>query len=265
MLQKFPLDPKIKSHLFIAIGLAFWVFSFLFFTEPLDVNELSSSEKLIYLPLYGILAALCYLAMLPVQQFIFIKNNQKWQIRSEFIFFLLFIAFTFIIMRLFYSYIIVYNQPNPYSISYYFTAIFFPAMLVIFPIVAVARYAFGKYVNRRIEASKIHIKGEGNYEGLRLFPSDLILLEASDNYVEIHYQDHGNLKKQLIRTRLSKLEKKFPELIRTHRSFLINSDHFQSYKMEKNKMGLILSHTLFVPVSKTRAFEVKKALSFATN
>ena len=70
--KKYPFDPSIKHHLIIALGLAIWIFMFLYFTEPLDVSEFQKSEKLIYLPLYGLLGAFCYLVFLPIQNYIYI-------------------------------------------------------------------------------------------------------------------------------------------------------------------------------------------------
>jgi len=262
--MKSPFDPSVKHHLLISLGLALWIFLFLFFTEPLDVNEFSNTEKLIYLPLYGLLGALCYLWMLPLQTFLYRKSNQLWTLKNEILFFVSFITVTFFVMRTFYLYVIVYGQPNPYTLSYYLSSIFLPAALVIFPIVFIGRFAFGKYKEKQLEEKKIELKGDGNYEGIRLLFSDLIMLEASDNYVEVHYQNSGNYKKQLIRNRLSQLEKEHQDLIRTHRSFLINTEHFSSYKNENSKMGLILSHNVFAPVSKTYTTAVKTALNFAT-
>ncbi len=263
--MKFPFDPSIKHHLLIALGLAAWIFVFLYFTEPLDVNEFGSTEKLVYLPLYGLLGALCYLCMLPLQYCLHKKHKRQWFLRNEVLFFSIFILFAFLVMRGFYLYVIVYGQPNPYPLDYYLISIFLPAILVIFPIVFIGRFAFGKFKEKQLEDQKIEIQGDGNYEGLRLLFSDLIMLEASDNYVEIHYQNNGTYTKQLVRNRLSQLEETHKSLLRTHRSFLVNPEHFISYKMEKSKLGLLLSHNIFAPVSKTYTTTVKTALNFTTD
>jgi hypothetical protein len=68
--KKHPFDPSVKHHLISALGLAIWIFVFLYFTEPLDISEFSSSEKLIYLPLYGVISAFCYFVFLPIQNYI---------------------------------------------------------------------------------------------------------------------------------------------------------------------------------------------------
>ncbi len=261
----YPFDGALRSHLLIALGLAIWVFVFLYFTEPLDVDEFGATEKLIYLPGYGLLGATCYLLSLPFQKFLFTRNKQQWFWREEILFLLFFLVCSFLVVRGFYLYVVMIDIPNPYTLGYYFRAIFFPAVLTILPIVIIGRWAFGKYKNKKLEDQKIVIQGTGNYESLRLHFNDLIAIQSSDNYIEISFLDGNQLKKQLIRNTLSTIETEFPELFRTHRSFLINPYHFQRWKIENGKQGVLLSHGLFVPVSKTYQTEAKAQFHFATN
>lgn len=262
--MKYPFDPSIKNHLWLSLGLSLWVFAFLYFTEPLDVKELGVQEQLTYLPLYGVASALAYIAMLTVQKWLFKKSDNLWTLKNELIFFFIFISSALILSRSVYLYIVVLGEPNPYDLSYFIKAIFVPAAITIFPIVALGRWALGKYKNKQLEKQKIEIQGEGNYESLRLLLEDLICVQSSDNYVEISFLDNGNLKKQLIRTKLSTIENSHQELLRTHRSFIINPDHFQAYKTVEGKQGLQLSNNIFTPISKTYTTAVKTALNFAT-
>ena len=70
---KYPFDPSIKHHIIIGFGLSVWIFLFLYFTEPLDVNELDAIQKLIYLPIYGLICGACYSVFIPFQVFLFKK------------------------------------------------------------------------------------------------------------------------------------------------------------------------------------------------
>ena len=116
-----------------------------------------------------------------------------------------------------------------------------------------------------MEEQKIEIQGEGNYESLRLQLNELISIQSSDNYVEVFYLNGPNLKKTLIRNKLSVIDESFPELLRTHRSFIINPFHFQSWKTEKGKHFLSLTYDIEVPISKTYLELVKEALNFTTD
>lgn len=248
----------------VGLALALWIFVFLYFTEPLDVNEFSNNEKLMYLPVYGLIGALCYIIMLPLQSYLYTRSEKQWTIKHEVLFNLAFIIFSFILARSYYIYVIVYGESNPYTLWYYTTSIFIPAIMTILPIVLLGRWALGKYKNKRLEDAKIEIQGEGNYESLRLLFNDLICVQSSDNYVEVSFLDNTTLKKQLIRNKLSVIETSFPELIRTHRSFLMNPYHFQSWKTENSKLGIVVSQDIFIPISKTYATAVKATINSTT-
>jgi hypothetical protein len=84
---------------------------------------------------------------------------------------------------------------------------------------------------------------------------DLLYLEAADNYVLIHYLDGDKQLKYMIRTTLKRIEQEFPSknLVRCHRSFMINIDHVRTIRKEKE--GLIINFespvNITVPISKT--------------
>jgi len=73
----YPFDPKLKHHIIIALALALWIFVFLFATEPLDINELNTSEKLMFLPVYGLVGAIAYLLQMPFQRWLY-NRNKHW-------------------------------------------------------------------------------------------------------------------------------------------------------------------------------------------
>lgn len=262
--RSYPFDPSLKHHAIIGLVLAIWVFVFLYFTEPLDVNEFSDEEKLIYLPAYGLLGTILYFINLPLQNWLYRKRNKKWLLTSEIAFTLSFIIIRVIVLRLFYLHIIIDWNPNAYTLWYHIRAIILPAMLTILPIVLIGRFAFGKYHEKQLEDQKIEISGEGNYEGLRLQLNDVICIQSSDNYIEVFYISGDSLKKTLIRNKLSVIDNEFSELLRAHRSFLINPYHFQQWKTDNGKLNVILSHDIIVPISKTYQAAIKASINSTT-
>jgi len=263
--KQYPFDPLIKHHLLIGLLLAIWIFVFLYFTEPLDVSEFNNSEKLIFLPGYAILGGLCYLLFLPFQYYLYGRTKKNWLIWCEVLFLICFSLMVILVARMYYLYVIMVGEQNPYTLDYMLKAIFLPAVATILPIIIIARFAFGKYHEKRLEDQKIEIKGEGNYEGLRLQLNELITIQSSDNYIEVLYLSAGHLKKTLIRNKLSVIDEEFLELHRTHRSFLINPFHFQQWKTENGKHFMILNHDVEVPISKTYLKAIKAIINFATN
>lgn len=261
----YPFDPLIKHHIIIGFLLSVWVFVFLFFTEPLDVSVFNTTEKLLYLPGYGLVVGFCYLFFLPFQNFLYKSKNNNWYLSSEILFILIFTIVSISIARGYYLFIVVAGEPNPYGLIYMLKAIFLPAIATILPIILIARFAFGKYYEKRLEDQKIEIKGEGNYEGLRLQLQDVICIQSSDNYIEVLYLSGTILKKTLIRNKLSVIDNEFPELLRTHRSYLVNPFHFQQWKTENSKLFMVLNHEVIIPISKTYQSEIKSAINSTTN
>jgi DNA-binding LytR/AlgR family response regulator len=140
-----------------------------------------------------------------------------------------------------------------------------PAIATILPILIIGRFGFGKYYEKQIDDQKIEIKGEGNYEGLRLQLNEVICIQSSDNYIEVFYLSGNNLKKTLIRNKLSVIADEFPELLRAHRSYLINPFHFQRWKTDNGKLLVILNHQVEVPISKTYKNDIKAMINSTTN
>jgi len=262
--MKYPFDPKLKHHVIIGLLLAIWIFVFLYFTEPLDVDEFGDTEKLIYLPGYGIIGGISYLLFLPLQYKLLAYKIKKWTIAKEIVFLLTYTIITLTFVRLYYLYVIMVGIPNPYTLGYMLKAILLPAVGTIIPIILIARFAFGKYFEKQVEDQKIEIKGEGNFEGIRLHLNDLISIQSSDNYIEVLYLSGNELKKTLIRNKLSVIDETFDELIRTHRSYLVNPYHFQQWKTEKGKHFLILNHAIQIPISKTYLSSIKQRFNSAT-
>ncbi|MEM6514657.1 MAG: LytTR family DNA-binding domain-containing protein [Bacteroidota bacterium] len=249
--MKYPFDPSAKHHFILSVALALWIFIFLYFTEPLDTNEFGDSEKLIFLPLYALLGAFLYLLLLPIQGWLYNRNHKTWQLKQEIILSLVFIIISVTVLRFFYLHVVMDWHPNAYGFWYHLKAILLPAIATVLPIVLIGRYGLGKYKEKRLEQQKIEINGEGNYEGLRLLEDDLIAIKSADNYIEVFHINGNTLKTTLIRNKLSVIEQDFPELTRTHRSYIINPFHFQSWHTEKGKHLLKMSFQIQVPVSKT--------------
>ena len=78
MKKSYPFDSSIKSHLLIALGLIIWIFIFLYFTEPLDVNEFLDSQKMFFLLMYALIGGLLYAIVLPFQIWLYKKNNSEF-------------------------------------------------------------------------------------------------------------------------------------------------------------------------------------------
>jgi hypothetical protein len=84
--------------------------------------------------------------------------------------------------------------------------------------------------------------------------NDLLYIESTDNYVYIFYMSNGEIKKEILRNSLKKLQialKDYP-IIRCHRSYMINTNNINLVKKVGQKMTVKLSNVEeVIPISKT--------------
>lgn len=90
---------------------------------------------------------------------------------------------------------------------------------------------------------------------LSLSPSSISHLVAVGNYVKVYHWEEGKLRNQLVRTRLSELEKAFSDhtnLLRCHRSYIVNLDHITAIRGNSSGYKLSLrEHEETIPVSRS--------------
>ena len=114
----------------------------------------------------------------------------------------------------------------------------------------------------------VSFKDEKGTLRLTLKTNDLIFLEASDNYVVIHYDSDGKTKSYLIRNTLKQFENDLTDfpLLRCHRSYMVNMNHVKMMKREKGIVQLLMDNIgqHAIPVSKTYADNVCKLLNSST-
>ncbi|MBD3628008.1 LytTR family transcriptional regulator DNA-binding domain-containing protein [Cyclobacterium sp.] len=95
-------------------------------------------------------------------------------------------------------------------------------------------------------------QSENGKDRLRLKLRYFLYANSSENYITIAYISDGQAKQHLIRKPLKALEQElsaYPEIVRTHRSYLVNRRNIQAVKQVKGKLFLEV-HGTAVPVSK---------------
>lgn len=115
------------------------------------------------------------------------------------------------------------------------------------------------------EISPIVLIGNNKNERLTLRPIDLLLITASDNYVEIFFLENGKIQKCLFRNTLKSVQESltnYPEFFRTHKTHLVNLKKVM--KITGNAQGLKLHLAELaepVPVSRNLTATIKDRLS----
>lgn len=95
-----------------------------------------------------------------------------------------------------------------------------------------------------------------------MLPSNILYLEAADNYVTIYFLDKQKMSHYLIRNSLKNLEEYLAgyTFVRCHRSFIVNFDKVKLVRKEKDGLKLEIDAPveLVIPISKTYSEGVMK-------
>lgn len=159
---------------------------------------------------------------------------------------------------------LVNNHPV-ISISYFLTTFGYTFLIVVIPYIISLLILFVRQKSQLVQSlsSKVNtvkplseylaIEDENGKVILSLQPKYILFFKSEDNYVDVHYLHGGNVKKELIRTSLKRIESKCSSscLIRVHRSYTVNIGNVSSCR--KTPKGYILQFDLLpdleIPVS----------------
>ncbi len=245
-----PFVPHIKYHLLIGFVLGLWIYIFLIAIGPFDVSPLSFHRRVESQLAYALFFCLSYYCIIPIQNKIY-KKFIHWNILAELILIVIVCLICFFPCYVYYKSDWVLGE---YSLMRFIGFTYLPFMLIILPLIFFARWSVFKYGTKpQKEGKKILLSGENHLDVLNIPLADLICVKSASNYVEINYQKNGELHKKLLRTTTKKVLEEVPNLVRIHRSCLINPMHFIEWK---NSKTLSLTH-VEVAVSDT----YKKQLS----
>ncbi|PQJ80001.1 LytTR family DNA-binding domain-containing protein [Polaribacter porphyrae] len=258
--QPYPVHKNLKVHFLIAVFLSFWIFIFLFFAEPFKIDRFSTIKKLWALPIYGLIQCICYCIPLWYQKKV-LKNNSYWKLKNEIFFFLLVSGLAIVLNYIFYRFFVTAHV-NTYSFFEQVTIQLLPALSFVLPILILSRCVLGKLSENQDKTPKFILKGKAKNDFLKLNFQELLFIKSSDNYVEVYYLDFQEPSKKIIRVKLSDIEKQYPILLKTHRSYLINPIYFKSFENKNNKLFIMLNKGFSIPVSRSRVSKVKQELTF---
>jgi DNA-binding LytR/AlgR family response regulator len=107
----------------------------------------------------------------------------------------------------------------------------------------------------------VTINDEKGKAAMNIAVRNIVYFKSEDNYILLYYKQDQELKKELIRTNLKKLEQEvdLPNLVRIHRSYMINSQNLiaavKTPKGYKVKMDDDVAHHLPVSTTYQKEFE----------
>lgn len=266
--EPFPDKSTFQENIFDVIAIGVFITLFLYFFAPMEVDTYPGNIFLLCCG-YGlvtILVGLAYdfvaLKIIKVERDLPSWTFKKWILHV--IGLLTCIAITNYLFTAYISFGTLFN------ISTFFQIIASTWVIGIFPVVfSGVVIQLRNYKANQIHAANISdrlpnkiaptenlvsIFSQNKKNQLEVNLSDLLFVEAMQNYVSIYFKKEDKVQKEIIRTTLSNVEKQLSDtpIIRCHRSYLVNPNQIQ--KVEGNAQGLRLTlnhlENQFVPVSR---------------
>ncbi|WP_054559846.1 LytTR family DNA-binding domain-containing protein [Croceitalea dokdonensis] len=264
--KNYPIDKNVKRHLLLALFLVSWSLVFLWFSEPIDINELGAVSKLRLVPISALMGGCCFSIALVFQNHI-LNQNKRWTVKNELSFLLIGLTLSFLLLYLYYRLTFGLSS-NVYTPLAYLYLVFVPVHIMVLPAIVLGRLAlpmfFSKPTKRKAKPDSIRFQGKGKSDLVQLPINEVFYLKSADNYVEIITKSSQKDSPLVLRITLSKLAENHPELIRVHRSYLINPVHFRSFKTTKKGNFLRLSDGSMIPISKSYIQMVRTKLESTT-
>lgn len=251
------LDKKADRLLLIVIILLFSIF-FLNVFQPFNIGRWYSDSgiiKFLRLSSYGFVVALVFLfTQFPLRKAF---KTEHFKLKTYILWLLIEIVLVSLV------YIFLYGNPVGnfindfiFSVKYTLLGICLPYSFAILLIYYKNQRAEIKTLQNKIakpnENQLIVLKDENDKIKFSLKPKNLLLLEATDNYVSVFYLVKGKVQRTLLRNTLKNLEDELKEFsfIRCHRSFIVNFHNVDFMQKKGRKLILKLKHIeKSIPVS----------------
>ena len=249
----------------LTFGSAIFVFVFLLIFKPFGLYKLSFSERIYSVALYFIIGLPIPVLHIYVLQGKLIKKFTVGItiIWLTWIFLLVSISNFFVNSFLFTNgYLSLINLIALIGVTLIESVI--PITLIIllhYSFVLKKRYLraceMNKDLNKKNHSNsikKIIITAENPKNNLEIEMKSLIYIKSEDNYIDVYYFLKDKTKHKLLRNSLTNLEKdlgKVNNIIRCHKSYMVNIDNVEEIKGNSIGYQLKLIHTkLLIPVSR---------------
>jgi len=274
--KKYLFNDNLKINFRSILSVSLGIFLFLLFFQPFTLRNPDFNNRLIILATFGAITLVLLSIFRLVIPSIFTRafSEERWTVGKEIIIDLVFVIFNSVAFSFFARFV------GKIPITFHTEIII---VIISIATVAVLLVTNQLYMLRRLveklksgeeteehddtEAtvpSEIEFESENKSENFHLFTEQLILIKSASNYVEIIYKQNEKVHKKLIRNTMRNAEKLMaahPQMIRCHRTCIVNKNYIQ--RIDRGSDGLILhlfDYPQEIPVSRQYILTVKEAL-----
>lgn len=284
--KPYPCDHSIKRLLVSSICIGLFIGIFLVIFQPFEANTIPGRTfRIVFLAGYGLLTIVSSIVYGLLLRFLFPKwmEEKSWTTGREIIG-TLSIIFIVSLLNLLYTNIVFNRTFAPIQIPYWAGITMAVSIIPVSFSVLLRQGKMTKesegmalVMNNEIEQRKHEIRSEAvpaaanwiftsenEKDKIETNENDLLFIESADNYSMFYLSDHNEVKKQMLRGSLKKMEEqvRHASLYRCHRTYIVNLSKVISVSGNAQGYRLHFAATeLTVPVSRNLGKELKNLMT----
>lgn len=217
----YPYNGKIVLLISLLLGL--FQFVVLITLEPFGTDRYEDAHAHLKLLGYTFCFVLPFMMVYALERRVLAKLDNLWNPILELGFKVLLTALIAISSYFYNIYVVNSIAPSLYNALSYISDYFLPNMLVFLPLILLVYFFLFK------KKGKLKIKGENKGDILSLHPDSFIYAVAQQNYVTIYYDSNFGVKKCTMRSTLKNLEEQLLDVLRIHKSYIINVNYIERF------------------------------------
>lgn len=276
--RPYSFNDDLKYNLKISTGISIGMFLFYLFFQPLDLRNADFNNRLVVIAGFGFITFFVLGLTLIFFPFIFPKffKTGKWNLIKD----IILNACIWILISIANSFYARYVGLIEISYHSMFRILLLGLAPVAILVVVNQNKILKQYLQKALELTikqeaedepnsegneEIIIESENKSEYIKIDLNNLLLIKSANNYIEIFWKKDNKIHKKLIRNTLTKVEnqlKNYSNIIRCHRTSIINKSHIQRLKSGSSGLQIrLIDFNDLIPVSRQYALKVKEQVT----
>ncbi len=269
--KPYPFDNILNAFTRIGFGIGLGLFLFILFFQPFELDNTDVNNYILTIAGFSGITFLLIGVLQIILPWSFPKrlNKENWDFKREIIIQFLLWVLNSVAWAFYTAYVANIELSMYLAVKIVIISLAPPVIILFIKEIRSLKMQLDELKHKHREKRQEHIEllSDNRSEKLTLESGDLILVKSAENYVEISYLSGGGISKKLMRTTFKSIEdqlKPFSQMIRCHRTFIINMDHVIRLLREYGRIYLKMnSIEENIPVSRQYLNGIKNALEIA--
>ncbi len=266
--KPYPFDNALRDFLRIGFGIALGLFLFILFFQPFELDNADVNNYILTIAGFSGITFLLIgvLQIILPWSFPIRLSKKNWDLKREIIVQFLLWVLNSVAWAFYTAYVANVKLSMYLAVKIVILSLAPPVIILFIKEFRSLRMQVDglKVQHREKRQEHIELVSENRSEKLALASGELILVQSAENYVEIQYLAGGTGTKKLLRATVKSIEdqlRPFSQMIRCHRSYIINMDHVIKLHREYGRIYLKMNGIEEnIPVSRQYLLGITNAL-----